>query len=282
MNVRVRSEGTGNNALSVSIVVPCYNEATRLPPFLEELFLACASDERCTILVVDDGSNEGDVRTISEALEKLKCKHPRVPADLIRRRPNRGKGAAIEAGFLRASSDIVGFVDADGSVTAATCLRLVRELRSSPDLDAVVGSRVRLLGREVHRSPLRHYVGRVFATIISVMFRFPIYDTQCGAKFFVRERVLDEITWCVDKRWVWDTQLLMLLLQNGKTVREVPIDWHETEGSRMSLVRDGIGMLSALARFRFFEFAQRRRSLRSKNAECRTAQYRMKDRRTLY
>jgi hypothetical protein len=118
----------------------------------------------------------------------------------------------------------------------------------------VIGSRVLMLGRRVRRSALRHYAGRVFATFVATLFSAPVYDTQCGLKVFRASCVGRHLHQPTDRRWVWDTQLLLAMLAAGERVDECPIDWVEAGGSRVALL-DGARMVLALLRFRYHGFA---------------------------
>lgn len=195
---------------SLTLVVPCYREADRLAParFLE--FLGTSAGTQ--LLFVDDGSPDDT---------------PRVLRDLAARRPDRievmtlprnvGKGEAVRGGMLHAmksSPDLVGFWDAD----LATPLELVEEFRAvleaRPHVGWILGSRWRGLGRDIQRNASRHYLSRVFATVVSAMLGLPVYDTQCGAKIFRADdllaRVLSEP---FVSRWVFDVEMLARLLK---------------------------------------------------------------------
>jgi dolichyl-phosphate beta-glucosyltransferase len=114
----------------------------------------------------------------------------------------------------------------------------------------VVGSRIRMLGRKVQRNPLRHYLGRVFATFVSSWFSQDVYDTQCGLKLFEREALRRHLQIPDDERWVWDTQLLLSMLHAGERIHELPVDWRETGNSKVSLLRDPLTMIWHLVTFR--------------------------------
>ena len=195
--------------LSLTLVVPCYREATRLQPsrFLEFL----EASEATRLLFVDDGSPDDTL----QALKHMAAARPdRVT--VLALAENVGKGEAVRRGLLRAMDDgteLVGFWDAD----LATPLRLAEDFRDlladQPQVRWVLGSRWRGLGRQIERNAIRHYVSRVFATVVSTMLDLPVYDTQCGAKVFRTDdtlrRVLAEP---FVSRWIFDVELLARLV----------------------------------------------------------------------
>ena len=139
-------------------------------------------EPRVDLLFVDDGSTDGTARVLSNLAGAAPGRIAVMTLDR-----NRGKAEAVRLGVLRAleaSPRFVGFWDSDLSTPIHDVTPFVQLLESRPDLDMVFGSRVKLLGRHVDRSTSRHFAGRVFATVVSLMLDLAIYDTQCGAKLF--------------------------------------------------------------------------------------------------
>ena len=244
--------------LRAFIVIPAYNEAARLPRLLEELagylqrhVQAAALDVR--FCIVDDGS-----RLEQFAIEERLTREGGFgdAVRLVRLADNRGKGGAIRAGLeigLAEGFDYLGFFDADCAVPVQELHRaLVYLVTAHRDagVTGVVGSRVRMLGRRVERNPLRHYLGRVFATFVSSWFHQDVYDTQCGLKIFERDTLRRHLRVPDDERWVWDTQLLLSMLHAGESIHELPVDWREMGHSKVSLMRDPLTMIWHLVRFR--------------------------------
>lgn len=223
-----------------AIVVPCYNEARRLRvgDFVEYAH-ACPD---IAFLFVDDGSRDATW----EVLQKLQQQAgPNV--HILRQPANAGKAEAVRAGMNAALAqldpDIVGFWDAD----LATPLDAIQDLRCillrQPAIEMVFGSRVRLLGRRIERRPVRHYLGRLFATVVSNLLRLPIYDTQCGAKLFratpeLRQVLADPFV----SRWVFDVEMIarFIRLSSGDAhnvaprIYEFPLHvWEDIAGSKV-------------------------------------------------
>ena len=223
------------------LVVPCYNEAARLPGAELETFVREHTGTR--LLFVDDGSTDG-TRGVLEELARRNG--PLV--DVLALDRNRGKAEAVRAGMLRALADgprFAGYWDADLSTPLAELPRFEMILERREVTLLVMGARIRLLGREIQRQALRHYVGRVFATAASLALGLAVYDTQCGAKLFragdaVERLFRDPFL----SRWVFDVELIARLLREHRTlaprerealIYELPLrEWHDVAGSKVS------------------------------------------------
>src|SRR5262245_28728416 len=162
------------------IVVPCYNEAKRLAVAAFRAF--AAADPRVRFLFVDDGSTD-ETRHV---LSRLEATAPDRFQTIVQP-ANLGKAEAVRIGMLNAFASearYAGYWDADLATPLFQIPRFIDVLDAHPDRDVFFGARVQLLGREIHRRPFRHYLGRLFATAASLTVRLPVYDTQCGAKLF--------------------------------------------------------------------------------------------------
>lgn len=241
------------------IVIPAYNEAARLPGLFEELAEYRRRDvsqdaglDVC-FCIVDDGSRLDQFAAEKRATDEFAFGDM---VRLVRLDVNRGKGGAIRAGLeigLAEVFDYLGFMDADGAVPVRESYRALAYLVAAhrdAGVTGVIGSRVKMLGRSVTRNIRRHYLGRLFATFVSAWFSQPVYDTQCGLKIFERETLRRHLEAPDDDRWVWDTQLLLAMLHAGERIHELPIDWRETSGSKISLMRDPLAMVWRLIKFR--------------------------------
>ncbi len=227
------------------VVVPCYEEEGRLDV---ERFVALAATDG--IVFVDDGSTDGTRGVLADVAA-------RAPhhVEVLHLERNVGKGEAVRAGVLHAieaGADVVGYLDAD----LATPVDGYADLRSAlvdRDLDAVFGSRVELLGWSVRRAPVRHYLGRVFATVASWVLQLPIYDTQCGAKVFrVTPALRTAVARPFTSRWAFDVELIARLTAEPtssiKRIEEYPLrEWADVAGTQLN-PRQAAGALADLGR----------------------------------
>jgi dolichyl-phosphate beta-glucosyltransferase len=224
----------------LALVVPCYNEAARLDTEAFLHFLSAHPGVR--LVMVDDGSVDGTW----ELLGRMREVAP-AAVTAIRHSPNRGKAEAVRAGIIAAIAEnpaVVGFFDADLSTPLRAVDDFLALLRTRPDIEFVLGSRVLLMGRDVKRKAARHYLGRVFATAVSLALDLPVYDTQCGAKMLrVNPATATLFATPFRSRWIFDVELiaryLRLPVAPGETMRRdrlyelVLPAWHDKPGSKL-------------------------------------------------
>jgi len=229
---------------SFFLAVPAYRESRRLPSFLPRL--AETLIERfpsARIQVVDDGSGPEEQAETSRQLESLQKKFSNLLEPLLLTH-NVGKGGAILAAWDKNPGlDYLAFVDADGAISPEEVCRLASLLPPSGNQRAFFGSRIRMLGRKVERKSLRHYAGRLFATLIGILLDSEVYDSQCGLKFLPATAYSRIRTWLEGRRFAFDLELLASLRYIGCPIEEVPIHWHDVAGSKVSLGRDSVRML---------------------------------------
>jgi glycosyltransferase involved in cell wall biosynthesis len=243
-------------AATVHLVMPCFNERSRLA--VDEI-CSLTSDERVSLVMVDDGSTDGTLELL-RALER-----DSHDISVIALPANVGKGEAVRAGLtsaLAAKPTWVGYVDADMSTPASEVLRLLDLAQATDRFDVVFGARVAMLGRHVQRSSFRHYAGRVFATLASLVLSKAVYDTQCGAKLFRRTEALHRsISVPFRSRWAFDVELLGRLHAAGidpSRFWEEPLQvWRDADGSRRSVAASVRATASLLSIWRDLRASRR-------------------------
>lgn len=226
-------------AQTCSLVVPCFDEARRLQVRTYTDFLRSAPDG-FHMIFVDDGSRDSTL----QVLERIRS-DVGSSAVVLPKRPNGGKAEAVRFGINYALAHLdpetVGFWDADLATPLPEVYELLKVLESFPAVQMVFGARVKLLGRRIERRPQRHYLGRVFATVVSNVLQLPVYDTQCGAKLFrvspdLREVMRDSFL----SRWIFDVEIIARFIRlrgSGyvqNAIYEYPLrEWEDIAGSKL-------------------------------------------------
>ncbi|MGD0897091.1 MAG: dolichyl-phosphate beta-glucosyltransferase [Thermoguttaceae bacterium] len=229
----------------LSLVLPAYNEAARLPPYLAAIrpYIEGRYGRRYEVIVVDDGSRDG----LAGMLEAAAASWPQLK--WIRHDANRGKGAAVRTGMLAARGGLLLFADADGAAPIEEERRLADAIRAGADL--AVGSRlVRGPDQRLSRNRIRGLAGRLFAALAGRILRLPIRDPQCGLKMFRAEAGRRLFERCEESRYLFDLELLAMAQRLGYRCDEVSISWHEVPGGHLRLMRELPGVLAGLARVR--------------------------------
>ncbi|CAN8102262.1 unnamed protein product [Discula destructiva] len=225
------------------------------------------------ILIVDDGSKD---RTVQVALEFSRKHELHDILRIVKLAKNRGKGGAVTHGFRHVRGAYIVFADADGASRFSDLGNLIEGCEDVVDASKrgiAIGSRGHMVGSEavVKRSALRNVLMKSFHFVIKILTppaTSRIRDTQCGFKLFSRAALPHIIPYMHTEGWIFDIEMLMLaesapptsvVNNDGKTigyssgirVAEVPIDWHEVDGSKMNLVQDSIAMAYGLMVLRF-------------------------------
>jgi glycosyltransferase involved in cell wall biosynthesis len=215
---------------SLSVIIPAYNEQSRLPETLKKLlrYFGGGAWQFLEIVIVDDGSTDGTVAVAQDFAAK-------APAIRILRNPgNCGKGYSIRHGMLEARGEWALFTDADLSAP----IEELDKLWSAADAGTpvVIGSRA--LNRslvEVHQSIFRESAGKFFNLVMRIVLRLPLADTQCGFKLFAAEAARKIFTRQRLNRFGFDAEVLFIARKLGYQIAEVPVRWRNVEGSKVSL-----------------------------------------------
>ena len=235
--------------MKVHIAIPCFNDCSRLSLYLPSLCAAVADlPVDLQLVVVNDGSQPAEKVALDALVEPLRDKFPFLLSTLHLEK-NQGKGGAILVGWDAATTDrqILGFLDADGAIPAGEVRRLLLQLSADADREkALFASRVKLRGRTLERKRMRHLSGRVFATMVGILIDPDVYDSQCGFKLIPSSAYKVMRNLLTERGFAFDVELLAALNHFQCPVEEVPIDWFDIPGSKVSLFRDSRRMFLAL------------------------------------
>lgn len=231
--------------IAFSLVIPAYNEARRLPPFLSTVRSHCSREfaDRYEVIVVDDGSTDG----LADEVERLSRGFPQLVC--LRHAANRGKGAAVRTGMLAAKGSLLLFADADGAAPIEEERRLRAAIEAGADV-AIGSRRVAGQGMVRRRTWGRRAIGSAFAQVARAALRLPVRDTQCGFKMFRREAGKRLFELGQENGYLFDLELLILARHLGYPVAEVPIHWSDVPGSRLRLSRELWRIAAGLWRLR--------------------------------
>jgi dolichyl-phosphate beta-glucosyltransferase len=224
----------------LSVVIPAFNEESRVGPTLRDYVAYCrASARRAELIVVDDGSLD---RT-SAVVNSLASEFPEIR--LIRLAENHGKGHAVRSGVVNAQGKLVLFADADGATPLPEIERLEAALADGADV--AIGSRALNDTRvRVNAKLYRRVIGRVFHGMVEMLTVPGVKDTQCGFKLFRGPVAHDLFSRMRIRGFSFDVEVLMMAQRRGYRIAEVPVNWTHQPGSKVNLVTDSVRMLRDL------------------------------------
>jgi len=215
----------------IYLVVPCFNEAHRLP--VDKFLNYQSSDVR--FLFVNDGSKDQTLSVIKELCSKINAEY--LSFDM-----NQGKAEVVRQGVLFLlqnkklnDEDWLGFWDADLATPLSEVQNFIKfeRLYSEQKVDGIWGSRVYRLGAVIRRSAKRHYISRIFATLMYYLFQIQSYDSQCGAKMFKPRLAREIFQSAFVSRWIFDVE--MLIGSKNANIIEYPVqEWIDVEGSKIT------------------------------------------------
>jgi glycosyltransferase involved in cell wall biosynthesis len=228
-----------------SIIIPAYNESGRIRPTLDEVLRYSEQQGwNVEIIVVDDGSRDDTTAIIRE----YNMRHPQIR--LIDNPENHGKGFSVRAGMLDARGDLCLFTDADLSSPMTEAQHLFDAIAEGADI--AIGSRWLRTELQTERQPLyRQLFGRIFNLVLRVILGLNFADTQCGFKAFRRDAARRVFPLQRIERWGFDPEILFLARKMGLVVKEVPVVWAHSEGTRLHPFRDGLRMFGDVVRIRW-------------------------------
>src|SRR5205809_6764029 len=222
-----------------SIVIPCFNEEGRVGETLRVTieYLATNAPES-ELIVVNDGSTDATGTIAREILAETK-----IATRLVENFPNRGKGSAVRPGLLAAREPIGLFSDADLSTPIEETPKLIEPIANG-EVDIAFGSRAidrSLIG--IHQPWRREQAGRVFNLLVRMATGLPFWDTQCGFKAFRLDVCRPIFEAARLDGFAFDVELLYLAHRAGLRIREIPVRWNHSAGSKVRFFQDSLRML---------------------------------------
>lgn len=231
----------------LSVVIPAFNEAGRLPSTLEQVdrFFSAQSFPY-EILVVENGSSDNTLqiaKRMQKQIRNLRIMHEEI----------RGKGWAVRQGMLAAKGAYRFICDADLSMPIEDVVRFIPpQLQDAP---IAIASREAPGAVRYDEPEYRHLIGRAFNLLVRVLLLKGLNDTQCGFKCFradAAEKIFPLVT---IQGWTFDVEALFIGRKLGYEIREVPIHWYHKTQSRVKVLRDSFQMGLDLLKIRMNHIA---------------------------
>jgi|GEM_PF-621735 len=242
LSSKLKIEKGWKDNIDLSIVIPAYNEQHRLPKTILETISWCTKNAiEYELILVDDGSRDGTLALAR--LFTIQVKNVRYIAC-----PHLGKGATVRMGMLNAMGKYVLFMDADGATPLNEIPKLLTMLEAGADI--AIGSRVSQNSKDarVITSLHRKIIGRTFAALVNI-FAIPDFaDTQCGFKMFHHAIIQEVFSRQKLNGFAFDVEILYIAKKLGFSVVEIPVNWVNQEGSKVSLIADSTKMLIDILR----------------------------------
>lgn len=230
-----------NSSSSLSVVIPCYNEAIRIGPLIKGLEkLSQKWKGELEFIFVDDGSTDETVKVIHSKISKsADLKNSRV----VSLQSNQGKGAALQSGVSEAHGELILTIDADNSYSPSLIINWLKNIEeASFSADTVyIGSR-ELEGSESETSIFRRISGLIFNGIIQTFTSIDFKDSQSGYKLYPKDIAKDLFLNLRSKGWAHDVELLNRAKQYGLKIKSMPVKVKSIEGSKLNMLKDSILM----------------------------------------
>lgn len=232
-----------NKDKKISIIIPAYNEEKRIGKTLEN-YLEFFHD--IEIYVTMDGCRDRTLDIVKTFAERGNKNNNLI--SYIHHEERLGKGMGIYNAISHTKGDILVITDADESTSPSEISKLIKQL---DDCDCVIGSRWIDGANILKKQPIqRRIASRGFNLIVRTMFGLHFKDTQCGAKVFRKRAVKDVINDISTFNYAFDIDILWHMQKNGFKIKEVPIIWHDEDGSSVKLFHTIITMFFEIIRLR--------------------------------
>jgi dolichyl-phosphate beta-glucosyltransferase len=227
-----------------TIIIPAYNERLRIAEGLDKV-LAHVSQRGwdAEIIVVNDGSKDETPQIVRAYMKRF------TNLRLVENPGNRGKGYSVRHGMAEGTGDVLLLTDADLSAPIYEAEKLFAAIAGGADV--AIGSRWKDASTQTKRqSPIRQLGGRIFNLLNRLLLGLKLNDTQCGFKAFTRVAAKSIFPVTHVDRWGWDPEVLFLAGRLDFKVAEVPVEWAHDDRSKISPIRDGIGIVRDMLKVR--------------------------------
>lgn len=226
----------------LSIIIPAHNEESRLSKTLDDILQFTESQSFSSeVIVIENASVD---RTLEIAREYARTN----PSIRVIHEDRPGKGLAVKTGMLAAGGEYRFICDADLSMPAAEISRFLPPALTGVDIG--IASREAPGAVRYNEPPLRHFVGRVFNTMVRIIVLHRLQDTQCGFKCFNRKSAETLFPLQTIHGWTFDVEILAIAQKMGFKIVEVPIPWYYHGDSKVRVLRDSLKMARDLFRIR--------------------------------
>ena len=227
----------------LSIVIPAYNEESRLPGTLEQLFSFLQGQPYSyEVILVENGSSDKTLQIAQTFAER----HPQLR---VLQNQSRGKGLAVQRGMLEALGEYRFMCDADFSMPVTEINRFLPPALA--DYDVAIASREAAGAVRYHEPYYRHFIGRGYNLLIRILALPGLNDTQCGFKCFRAAAAEDLFRRQSLPGWSFDVEVLFIGRRRGLRIVEVPIDWYYNAESKIRIFKDSFQMGIDLLKMRF-------------------------------
>ena len=225
---------------TISVVIPVYNEEHRIGQTLQQV-MAFFAGRNAEVLIVDDGSTDATITIAHDVAAE-------APWVKILIENHRGKAAAVLSGLEAAQGDVIGFMDADLATPLTTWDACERALADGAGV--AIASREGAGSHRINEPFYRHFMGRVFNSLVRALLLPGIHDTQCGFKVFRRDALADILPRLLLYRdanevhgarvTAFDVELLFIARKYGHRIAVIPITWEYGDHSKVNPLTDTV------------------------------------------
>ncbi len=237
--------------MKLSIVVPTFNEAERLPTKLKPYILFLEKNlPDYEIIFVNDGSTD----TTLDLLKSLTAGNPKIR--FIHSNVNHGRGFGMRAGVLAAHGDYILETDADFPVSPDQIFIFIDFLKAHPEYNIVIGSREHPDSKFVLKQPpMRVFAGKVFHLIFRFFFKSQFKDVMCGFKMFRHAAGQEIFRHVYDEKYLAAGEIIFVANKFGLKIKELPVTWEDDRRSKVRILKDTFKTLYGLVKLFFRDWS---------------------------